>query len=136
MARLGRKPVVKEFKLKCDPDGVATVVIRQARNVDTERRGELFATTTAELDGRTTTALRQHWNIHEQRRIEAGLVVVSITGIDVSEGDPSAMDEKSVPLFKTKDTPDGLRLDMSLGEFYSAWGQLEDEYVREIHNYI
>lgn len=134
MARISRKPITKEFKITADPEGKATVIIRQARNIDTERRGELFATTVAEIEGRATTALRQHWNIHEQRRIEAGLVVLAITGVEMADG--PELDAKSASLFKTKDTPDGVRLDMSLGDFYEAWGQLEDDYVREIHGYI
>ncbi len=134
MARYSRKPVVKTFKLKTDPDGKAEVVIRQARNIDTERRGDLFADTTAIIEGRTTSALRQHWNIHEQRKVEAGLVIVSITGIEMAESDD--LDAKVVPMFRTKDTPDGPRLDMSQSEFFEAWGQLSDEMVREIHSYV
>ena len=134
MARFSRKPTIRTFPLKSDPEGRAEVTIRQARNIDTERRGELFAETVALIEGRQTSALRQHWNIHEQRKLEASLVVVAITGMDESDSDE--LDAKVTPMFRTKDTPDGPRLDMNQSEFYEAWGRLPDDYVREIHSYI
>lgn len=124
-----RKPVVKDFKLDSDPEGKATVTIRQARTGDTSRRGELFAETTRIWNDEDfgQVQLKQKWNIHEQRLLEAQMTVVCVLGIEDEEGNP---------LFRTHDTPDGPRLRMSAQEFEAAWNLLPDDVSLEIHRYI
>lgn len=122
-------PIARAFKLVSDDDGVAEVFIRQATTGDTILRGELFAETSRVWDDAEfgKVELKQKWNVHEQRRLEAYMTITSVVGINDQDGNP---------MFRTKVTKDGERLNMSKSEFFDVWGMLPDEVTREIHGYV
>jgi hypothetical protein len=127
--KISRKPIIQDFKLLCDEDEQAMVTIRQSRTGDTIRRAELFSETTRVWDddqfGRVE--FKQKWNGYEQRRMEAYLTVIGVIGIN---------DEMGNPMFKSVETPDGPRLDMSMNDFFKAWDLLPDNVTKEIHDYV
>lgn len=132
--RIESTPLIQEFNLETDPDGVASVSVRQATEGENIQRAALFARTTRileEADTGDTIKYEQEYNARQLRRKEAYLTLASISGI---------VDEKDHEWFKSGPGKDGPRISnaMSEGQFNDAWdrlpGNVADEIIRHIHS--
>jgi hypothetical protein len=129
--KIKAKPVVRTFNLTTDPDGEATVSVRQAREGETQERLEMLSTITRvyEEAGLGTMKLQQSVNRRKLMRREAFLTLASITGI---------VDEEGAEIFSSRDTVDGqsIRGAMSEATFNMAWDRLPPEVVTEIIGFV
>ena len=131
--KIAKFPVTKEFQLNTDPDGKATVVIRQAREGENTDREEMFGTVRRIYDMNDDfvddVTLETSENKKKTRRREAYLVLGSVTGIE---------DEDGKELFKSKDSVDGksVRNAMSEPAFSLACNMLPPETIEEIMEYV
>jgi hypothetical protein len=126
--KISASPLMQTFSLESDPEGVAQVTIRQAREGENIERSELFARTQRVFDDTLvgTIRLETEYNQLRLRRKEAYLTLASITGIqDAETGDE---------WFRSGETVDGasIRAVMSEAEFNRKWGLLPPDMVREI----
>jgi len=105
-----------------------TVTIRQASQLQHERRQDLFASMQSRLTEDTgIVELVQRFNLPEVHRIEAMLTII----------DCNIESEDGKPLFKFKKvSKTGSVLAMSEREFKEAWGQLPVDVATEIHEKI
>lgn len=118
-------PVEKEFTLdRADKfygvTGSPTrVIMRQASQLQKERRDELFATLTREYDGKAEDVVRyvQRFSLSELMRME---VYLSLVGANLE-------DENGRPMF---------RKGMSEQDFNRAWGKLPPDVCAEIHEKV
>lgn len=123
-------PVTQTFSLKSDPDGEASVTVRQATEGENILRNEMFAKTRRivndEFAGEIT--FEQDYNVRKLRRREAFLVLAEITGITLDGAE----------LFRSADGPDGRRIKsaMTEDEFNTAWDRLPAPVVEEICRYV
>lgn len=128
-------PLIKDFILvETDKkygtgDESTKVTIKQASQVDNERRSQVLAKTVRIIDNQTDVnrfKLQSEWSMAELMRIEARLTMV---GCNIE-------DEEGKPLFRFK-TDNGLPvLDMNDREFERAWGKLPGEVAQEIYSKV
>jgi len=124
------KPIIETFKLETDPDGDATVTVRQAREGENIERAAAFAETTRMYtQDSDDMQIKQRYNRRELVRLEAYLTLGRVTGI---------VDEDGNELFKSKDGKDGpsVREGMSQNDFNHSWGLLAPDVVAEIVGYV
>lgn len=129
--KIKAKAVLQSFNLTSDPEGQATVTVRQAREGETQERIDMFSTTTRiyeETDG-AQLKLQQNVNRRKLMRKEAYLTLASITGI---------VDESGEELFRSKETVDGpsIRAGMSETAFNLTWDRLPPEVATEIVEFV
>ena len=128
-------PIIKDFVL-VDTDikyGVGDestkVVIKQASQMDNERRSNVLSKTTRLFDnetGLTKFKLTSEWSMAELMRMEVRLTLV---GCNIE-------DENGKPLFKFK-TEEGVPvMDMTDREFERAWGKLPGDIAQEIYEKV
>ena len=125
--------VIEEFALESDPEGQATVIIRQATEGDNIARSSLFDKTERVIDDETLGAqvtLRTEFNQRKLRRKEAYLTLGSVTGIMV----PGRKEGEYVELFDTGMTVDGPSVKHVMTEraFNAAWDRLPPLAAEEI----
>jgi hypothetical protein len=134
--KIAKKPIVRTFQIEGDDkDDIIEVTVRQARAGDNLKRADLFSETSQvfydEGSGKPRE-LKQKWNIQDQKRYEAYLTVVDITGIEVAAENKKG-EEVVEPLFRSKETPDGIVMDMDQASFYKAWSILPQSMATKIH---
>lgn len=130
---ISSKPTTRDYKLvDIDPDIASLidgdpqeviVTIRQATTDDDRARGEMFKTTERGIDEYGQQVLRQDWNPHEQRRMEAYLTVVDVVGIE---------DEHGESLFGKSKTD----AKYPKSNFFRGWGLLPSQISRAIHRAV
>ena len=129
-------PLIKDFVLvETDKkygsgDESTKVTIKQASQIDNERRSVVLAKTTRIIDkdtvGMDRFKLQSEWSMAELMRLESRLTIV---GCNIE-------DMEGKQLFKFK-IDNGLPvLDMSDREFEKAWGQLPGEIALEIYSKV
>lgn len=127
-------PIVKDFILvRSDShfglsESEATKVsIRQATQIDNERRAELFAKTERIFDSNPgEIRVKSNWTLEQLKRLE--------TYCSLSDCNIEAEDGK--PLFKFR-SENGVRIiDMTMGEFEKAWGKLPALVAGEIYEKV
>jgi hypothetical protein len=116
------KPETEVFVLKCDPEGNATVTIRQARTGDNLEIARLFDKQSRVL-GSDAVEIKQEWNYELLKRKRAWRTLADAANLN---------DQGDKPLFRFKDG----RIAMSEDEFNRVWGQLPIELTEEISQYI
>jgi len=122
-------PTEKVLKLiKADPTGEAFVTIRQARQAQHEKRGELFAEASRVwTEGNDQFELKQKVSMEEVRRTEVELTIADCN-IEGPDGEP---------LFKfATNSNNTKRLAMNSLAFAKAWGLLPPEVANEIHEKV
>lgn len=126
--KLKIKPIVKQFALKFDEAGEATVSIRQIKTADLVQLADLFSEQTQIWDDVDlgTIQLKRKWNPEELKQERAFRTLV---GADLQ-------DEDGVNLFKFKQGKNGPELDMQRADFITAWGSLEPALTDEIYEYV
>jgi len=120
--QIKKKPVVQEFQLKSDPDGIATVTIRQATFEQDTIRSDAYAT-------RKTTWTPEGAVVEENRniaRVYAKEIYATIVGAS------GFLDEKKKEIFSFENG----QLAMSEFEFNFALGLLDSETVLEIRDCV
>lgn len=132
--RVKSLPKVETFKLQSDPEGLATVTIRQAREEENIRRQDLFSKVTRVFEESTELGpVRNRIEIEANelriRRTECYLVIEEITGI---------LDENGNELFRSAGGPSGklVRNAMTIQEFDRAWSMLPEDTIEEIYAYV
>lgn len=128
--KVALKPIIQTFKLEADPDGEATITVRQAREGENIERAAAFAETTRSYSQDSDDVqIKQRYNRRELVRLEAYLTLGSVTGI---------IDEDGQELFKAKNGKEGpsVREGMSQSDFNRSWGALSPDVVAEIVGYI
>lgn len=122
------KPILQTFKLTTDPDGVAEVTIRQAREGENIERNGLFSKTRYITTGLESSA-EQDINSGFLRRKEAYLTLARVSGFT---------DDNDVELFRSKDENDlpSVKAAMTETEFNRAWARLETKVAREIIKFV
>lgn len=130
-----KTPIIKDFVLtETDKkygtgDESTKVTIKQASQMDNERRSNVLAKTSRIFDqdtGATRFKLQSEWSMAELMRMETRLTLV---GCNIE-------DENGKPLFKFK-TEDGAPvMDMTDREFERAWGKLPGEVALEIYSKV
>lgn len=121
--KISMKPTTAKFKLDCDPEGVATVTIRQMTNGDYLKRARM----TEKQSWSNDIGLTIKWNGPEIQRHDAYLTLV---GADLEDEDTGA------PLFRFKDGKNGSELAMSENEFNAVWDSLPRDLADEIYDHI
>jgi hypothetical protein len=122
------KPVVRTFRLKCDPEEEAAVTIRQARTGDnielnklTENQSRVWR------EDENAIEMKTKWNPELMKRKRAYLTLVGTEGI---------VDEEGNPLFLFKEGKNGPELAMTEHRFNKAWDMLPTDVTDEISDYI
>lgn len=121
--KVSMKPITAKFPLACDPDGAATVTIRQMTNGDYLKRARM----TEKQSWSNDAGLTIRWNGPEIRRQDAFLTLV---GADLEDADTG------VALFRFKDGRNGPELAMTEAEFNGVWDSLPREVADEIYDHI
>lgn len=130
--KINSLPLMKTYKLENDPDGVATIVVRQATEGETIERNEMFTKQSRsyeDTDSGEIVRFEQHYNIRKVRRKEAYLTLASVTGIT---------NEKNKELFKSVNGPDGPRIKSGMTEeqFNAAFDMLPTSVANEIYQKV
>lgn len=127
--RVLSKPVEKLFKLKTDPDGEATITVRQATFGDNKQIADLTAKTIRRWSDREAgpIELEQEFNYLEERALRIYLTVTNISGI--------LDDETSQPLFEFKEFGKVSR-PKSKDNFFGALEKLPNQVVEEMHQCV
>lgn len=120
--QIKKKPIIQEFLLKADPDGLATVTIRQATFEQDTIRSDAYAMrrTVWKADG---AVVEENRNIARVYAKEIYATIVGATGF---------IDEKKKEIFAFEDG----KLAMTETEFYEALGLLDSETVLEIRDCV
>lgn len=126
-------PILKDFILVRTDElfqntGEATkVTIRQASQIDNERRSQVLAKNTRIFDGNVDQVrVTSEWSFEELKRMEAKLTLV---GCNIESEDGKS-------LFRFKTTNGVPELDMNDREFERAWGALPGEIANEIYEKV
>lgn len=120
--QIKKKPIIQEFQLKSDPDGIATVTIRQATFEQDTIRSDAYAT--------RRTIWRAEGAVVEENRNIARVYAKEIYATIV--GASGFLDEKKKEIFAFEDS----KLAMTETEFYEAIGLLDSETVLEIRDCV
>lgn len=120
--QIKKKPIVQEFPLKSDPDGIATVIIRQATFEQDTLRSDAYAIrrTTWKAEG---AVVEENRNIARVYAKEIYATIVGAIGF---------IDEKKKEIFQFEDG----KLAMTETEFNEALGLLDSETVLEIRDCV
>jgi len=129
-----KTPVFKDFllertdKLYGVGSGEATkVTIKQASQLDNERRSQILANNTRILDSDASRIkIKSDWSFEELKRKEVQFTLVGSNIEDIEGGS----------LFKFKTTGGIPELDMNDLEFEKAWGKLPTEVAEEIYSKV
>ncbi len=123
--KVSSTPLMQEFSLESDPDGVAVVLVRQAREGENIERAKMFARTRYGQDSTDGAYAEQEINARLLRRKEAYLTLGRATGF---------LDENEKELFRSKETKEGpsVKAAMSEQDFNTAWDRLLPEAAAEI----
>jgi hypothetical protein len=127
-------PVIKDFlldrtdKMHSVDDGIPTkVTIKQASQIDNERRSQVLAKNTRILDeDPSRIKIQSDWSVEELKRMEVRLTLV---GCNIEAEDGKA-------LFKFKADGGIPSLDMNDLEFERAWGKLPGDIANEIYLHV
>jgi hypothetical protein len=127
-------PVIKDFlldrtdKVHTVDDGVPTkITIKQASQVDNERRSNILAKNTRILDeDPSRIKIQSDWSVEELKRMEVRLTLV---GCNIEAEDGTA-------LFKFKNDGGVPSLAMNDLEFERAWGKLPGDIANEIYSHV
>lgn len=127
--KISLKPTAQTFKLSIDPEGQATVTVRQARTGDLVRLGNLFSEQTQIWDDEQLgkVMLQRKWNPEELMRERAFCTLV---GIDLED------EETGEPIFRFREGKNGPELAMTRNAFCRAWDALPVELTQEIYNNV
>lgn len=120
------KPTEKTFTLRTDPDGKATVTIRQATFRENMLRADAFSTYRRVYANRPGER-DEVFETRNSARVWLKEIYITLSGA------VGFVDEEGEELFRFKKG----QLDMSESEFEHIFGQIDDEQlVREIHNCV
>ena len=136
-------PLEKQFRLdKFDPDGDSFATIRQARQWQHEKREDLFAETSRvwREGDLGEVEMKQRVSFSEVMRTEVYLTMVDSNLVIqevVRDGSGNIAAESTKPAFQFSKGSDGRQfMSMTTAEFAYAWGMLEPELCREIHQKV
>lgn len=124
-------PIIQNFKLECDPEGIADFTVCQARNSQDILRNEVVGRVTRLMDvsdGRPRLQFDQN-----DLRLYAREVYLTLSAVS------GVKNEKDEEVFKSEKDPDGIyRVNeaMSEEEFLNAWDKLPKEAREEIHTRV
>lgn len=126
-------PIIKDFILeKTDQrysvDDVPTkVTIKQASQMDNERRSQVLANNTRILDeDPTRIKIKSDWSVEELKRMETYLTLVGCNIVTPEDKD----------LFRFKNNNGNPEIDMTPNQFEKAWGILPTEVANEIYEKV
>jgi hypothetical protein len=128
--KLQMKPLSQTYKLAFDPDGIATVSIRQATSGDELRLAKLSENQGWRNSDRGGRVLELTWNPRERERLQA---FMTLTGADLEFEDDKGNTE---PVFKFRNGKNGPELAMTEFEFFKAWDKLPTVLVDEIITHV
>lgn len=126
--KINTKPETQTFVLKSDPDGKASITVRQARTGDNIELAKLFdeqSRVWGEDDNRVE--LKQRWNYELIKRKRAFRTLAGATEL---------LDEDGNELFRFREGKNGPELAMSEDSFNRVWGILPPEVTTEISEYV
>ena len=126
-------PIIKDFILEFTDkkygtgDEMTKVTIKQASQMDNERRSQVLANNTRIINNDPSQfKMKSDWSFEELKRMETRLTLVGCN-IENAEG-------KSLFKFKTDNGVPAL--DMSDRDFERAFGALPPDVANEIHNKV
>lgn len=128
-------PIKQTFDLTSDPEGIAKVTIRQAREDENIARQDMFSKITRVFDGEGVDGSSQKVRVEVEsndlrlRRRECYLVLENVEGVFGSD---------AKELFRSANSGNGelVRNAMTETEFSMSWNQLDEEAREEIYGYV
>jgi hypothetical protein len=126
------KPVVKTFKLACDPEGSSSVTIFQSTFGGDMQRADIYTKqrTILPINEGERPIIEENRNRARSMAWEIMTVLSAVAGFVDEQGN-------DLQPFKFKEGKNGImKIDMTEQDFMEALGQLTSEAVEEIHDHV